>query len=75
MTKTAITPELDPRAALAHIPATCDRETWARVAIPSSPSIQTAQAATFSLTGAPRETFDPKATAATWRSVKKLAVA
>jgi putative DNA primase/helicase len=70
MTKTTITPELI-RAALAHIPATCDRETWARVAMAiKSEYPDSTGRDLFTDWSATADNFDPKATAATWRSVK-----
>ncbi len=71
MTKTTITPELI-RAALAHIPATCDRETWARVAMAiKSEYPDSTGRDLFTDWSATADTFNPKATAATWRSVKE----
>jgi putative DNA primase/helicase len=68
--KNNITPELI-RAALAHIPATCDRETWARVAMAiKSEYPDSTGRDLFTDWSATADTFDPKATAATWRSVK-----
>ena len=70
MTKTTITPELI-RAALAHIPATCDRETWARVAMAIKSEYPDGTGRDlFTDWSATADNFDPKATAATWRSVK-----
>ena len=70
MTKTTITPELI-RAALAHIPATCDRETWARVAMAIKSEFPDSTGRDlFTDWSATADNFDPKATAATWRSVK-----
>ena len=68
--KTTITPELI-RAALAHIPATCDRETWARVAMAIKSEFPDSTGRDlFTDWSATADNFDPKATAATWRSVK-----
>ena len=68
--KTNITPELI-RAALAHIPATCDRETWARVAMAIKSEFPDSTGRDlFTDWSATADNFDPKATAATWRSVK-----
>ena len=68
--KINITPELV-RAALAHIPANCDRDTWARVAMaikseyPDGPGFDL-----FKDWSASGDGYDAKATASTWRSVK-----
>ncbi len=68
--QTPITPELI-RAALAHIPATCDRETWARLAMaiksefPDSTGLDL-----FDAWSATADGYDPKATRSTWRSIK-----
>ena len=68
--KTNITPELI-RAALAHIPATCDRETWARVAMAIKSEFPDSTGRDlFTDWSATADNFDTKATAATWRSVK-----
>lgn len=68
--KTHITPELI-RAALAHIPATCDRETWARVAMAIKSEYPDSTGRDLFIDwSATAGNFDPKATAATWRSVK-----
>ena len=68
--KINVTPELL-RAALAHIPATCDRETWARVAMAIKSEFPDSTGRDlFSDWSATADNFDPKATAATWRSVK-----
>ena len=68
--KTHITPELI-RAALAHIPAHCDRETWARVAMAiKSEYPDSTGRDLFTDWSATADAFDTKATAATWRSVK-----
>jgi len=70
MTKTTITPELI-RAALAHIPAHCDRDTWARVAMaikseyPDSTGLDL-----FTDWSATADGYDAKAARDTWRSVK-----
>ena len=70
MTKTNITPELI-RAALAHIPATLPRDEWARVAMAiKSEYPDSTGRELFEAWSATADNFDPKATAATWRSVK-----
>ena len=70
MKKTTITPELI-REALSHIPANCDRETWARVAMAiKSEYPDSTGRELFEAWSATADNFDPKATAATWRSVK-----
>lgn len=68
--KTNITPELI-RAALAHLPATCDRETWARVAMAIKSEFPDSTGRDlFTDWSGTADNFDAKATAATWRSVK-----
>lgn len=68
--KNNITPELI-RAALAHLPATCDRETWARVAMAIKSEFPDSTGRDlFTDWSGTADNFDAKATAATWRSVK-----
>ena len=68
--KTTITPELI-RAALQHIPANLPRDEWARVgmAIKSEYPDDTGRDL-FTQWSATAESYDAKATGATWRSVK-----
>jgi putative DNA primase/helicase len=68
--KNNITPELI-RAALAYLPATCDRETWARVAMAIKSEFPDSTGRDlFTDWSGTADNFDAKATAATWRSVK-----
>ena len=70
MTKKTITPELI-RAALAHIPATLARDEWARVAMAIKSEYPDGTGRDlFTDWSATADNFNPKATAATWRSVK-----
>jgi len=68
--KTIISPEMI-RAALAHIPANCDRDTWARVAmgIKSEFPDTTGQDLFLEWSGT-ADVYDSKAAHSTWRSLK-----
>lgn len=68
--KTNITPELI-RAALAHIPANCDRDTWSRVAMAiKSEYPDSIGHDLFTEWSASADSYDTKAARSTWRSVK-----
>ena len=68
--KTNITPDLI-RAALAHIPANCDRDTWSRVAMAiKSEYPDSIGQDLFGEWSASADSYDAKAARSTWRSVK-----
>ncbi|WHZ12497.1 MAG: DNA primase, phage-associated [Burkholderiaceae bacterium] len=70
MRQTNITPELI-RAAMAHVPANCDRDTWARVAMAiKSEFPDEVGRDLFTEWSATGDSFDAKAVRDTWRSVK-----
>ena len=68
--KTSITPGLI-RDALAHYPACCTREEWARVAMAiKSEFPDDIGFALFDQWSATADGYDPRATGSTWRSIK-----